>query len=281
VEGPQDVPNVRKLQKGYRLTPLNLWGTGREVPERRDVMQPFDQEKDPLAPWKTLNAVLAENPPPAEHESLMKQFATIGLGPGLDIEEQEEVTKENLVRAAAAGKQLLDQAFQSGYLSTLVNGWRYPSRHMGRAGDDFMLRAIWQALAGIISNDPEEAIYLATFTDGTGEPLTGANTYEVRFAPDQNPPQDAFWSLTMYTGDKNLVPNPIDRFSLGDRSKSLKKDLDGGLTLYVQHESPGEDKESNWLPAPEGSFYLVLRMYQPHQEVIDAKWEAPPLQKVG
>jgi hypothetical protein len=280
VAGPDDVQNVRKLQEQYRLTPLSLWGTGSEVPERRDVLVPFDQEKDPLAPWKTLNAVLAENPPPAKHEQLMKQFATIGIGPGLDVEEQDEVTKENLARAATAGRQLLEQNFQSGFSATFVSGWRYPNRRIGRAGDDFLLRAAWQSLAGMAANDPEEAVYLLCQADGNGEPLTGAKSYEMHFAPGQEPPADAFWSLTMYS-NYNLVPNPIDRYSLGDRSKGLKRDSDGALTIYIQHDSPGEEKESNWLPAPEGAFYLLLRMYQPHQEVIDAKWAAPPVEKVG
>jgi hypothetical protein len=281
VDGPDDAPNVQKLQEEYRLTSLSLWGTESEVPEHRDVLVPFDQEKDPLAPWKTLNAMLAENPPPAKHEQLMKQFATIGVGPGLDVEEQDEVTKENLMRAAAVGKQLLNANFTSGWSTITLNGWRYPSPHEGRAGDDFLLRAVWQSLAGIVANDPEEAVYLLALADGDGEPLTGANGYEVRFAPGQEPPVDAFWSLTMYSTNYNLVPNPIDRYSLGDRTKGLKRDSDGGLTFYVQHESPGEDEESNWLPAPDGPFFVILRMYQPHQEVIDAKWAAPPAQKVG
>jgi hypothetical protein len=280
VDGSDDVPNVQKLQEEYRLTPLSLFGTESEVPERRDVMVPFDQEKDPLAPWKTLNAMLAENPPPAKHEQLMKQFATIGIGPGLDVEEQDEVTKENLVRAAAVGRQLLNENLQSGWSATYVNGWRFLNRRVGRAGDDFLLRAAWQSLLGIVDNDPEEAVYVGGYTDGDGEPLTGANSYEMRFAPGQEPPVDAFWSLTMYS-NYNLVPNPIDRYSLGDRSKDLKRDSDGGLTIYIQHDSPGEEKESNWLPAPEGTFNLFMRMYQPHQEVIDAKWVAPSVEKVG
>jgi hypothetical protein len=280
VNGPDDVPNVRKLQEEYRLTPLSLWGTESEVPERRDVMQPFDQQKDPLAPWKTLNAMLAENPPPPKHDQLMKQFATIGIGPGLNVEDQDEVTKENLVRAAAAGKQLLSENLKSGWSATYVNGWRFLNRRIGRAGDDFLLRAAWQSLLGIVDNDPEEAVYVGGYTDGDGEPLTGANRYEMHFAPGQEPPVDAFWSLTMYA-NYNLVPNPIDRYSLGDRSKGMKRDTDGGLTIYIQHDSPGEEKESNWLPAPEGTFNLFMRMYQPRQEVIDAKWAAPPVQKVG
>jgi len=280
VDGPDDVPNVRKLQEEYRLTPLSLWGTESEVPERRDVMQPFDQQKDPLAPWKTLNAMLAENPPPPNHGQLMKQFATIGIGPGLNVEDQDEVTKENLVRAAAAGRQLIEQNLQSGWSATYVNGWRYLNRRIGRAGDDFLLRAAWQSLLGIVDNDPEEAVYVGLYTDGDGESLTGANSYEMRLAPGQEPPVDAFWSLTMYA-NYNLVPNPIDRYSLGDRSKGLKRDSDGGLTIYIQHDSPGEEKESNWLPAPEGTFNLFMRMYQPRQEVLDAKWAAPPVEKVG
>ena len=91
---------------------------------------------------------------------------------------------------------------------------------------------------------------------------------------------DAFWSMTMYA-NMNLVPNAIDRYSLGDRTKGLKRDSDGGLTIYMQHDSPGEEKESNWLPAPEGTFNLFMRMYQPRQEVLDAKWVAPSVEKVG
>jgi hypothetical protein len=280
VDGPEDVPNVRALQEEYRLTPLSLWGTDREVAERRDVLEPSDPEGDPLAPWKTLNAMLAENPPPPEHELLMKQFATIGIGPGADVEAQDEGTKEGLARAAAVGRQLLDQNFNSGWSTTQINGWRYPSRRIGRAGDDFLLRAVWQSLAGIVANDPEEAVYLLVQADADGGALTGANRYEMRFAAGREPPVDAFWSLTMYS-NYNLVPNPIERYSLGDRSGGLRRDPEGGLAFYLQHESPGAEKEPNWLPAPEGPFFLILRMYQPHPEVVDAVWEAPPVRKVG
>lgn len=141
---------------------------------------------------------------------------------------------------------------------------RYPSRHIGSAGDDFLLRAVWHSLAGIVAHDPEEAVYLGSFTDGDGDALTGATSYEMHFAPGQDPPVDAFWALTMSLkmySNYNLVPNPIDRYSLGDRSKGLKRDSDGGLSFYIQHESPGEEKDSNWLPAPEGPFNLFLRLY--------------------
>ncbi len=280
VEGVEDEPNVHRLQEQYHLTPLSLYGTNHEVPERRDVLAPGDPQQDPLAPWKLLNAVLAENPPLARHDQLMKQFATIGIGPDLDVTQQDEVTKQNLVRAALTGMQLLKQYFLSGSSTTLVHGWRYPTRKIGRAGDDFLLRAAGQSLAGIAALDPEEAVYLVNFTDESGEKLTGKHRYELHFAAGQEPPVDAFWSLTMYA-NYNLVPNPHNRYSIGDRTKGVQRDAEGGLTIYIQHESPGKDKESNWLPAPQGEFFVVLRLYQPRAEVIEAIWEGPPLKKVG
>ena len=132
VNGAEDVANVRELQSQYRLTPLSLWGQpGATVPERRDVLKPIDVTEDPLGPWKTLNAVLAENPPPEEHAVLLEQFATIGIGPGLDVEAQPDVVKNSLVRAAGAGMQLLKQYFLGGAWATVVNGWRYPPPALG------------------------------------------------------------------------------------------------------------------------------------------------------
>jgi hypothetical protein len=105
-------------------------------------------------------------------------------------------------------------------------------------------------------------------------------SYRFTFAPGELPPADAFWSLTMYGLDANLVSNPIDRFSIGDRTPGMKKNADGSLTLYIQHESPGEEWKDNWLPAPDGRFTMTLRLYHPRQEVYDGEWVAPPLETV-
>jgi hypothetical protein len=279
VDGPEDLPHVHRLQQQYHLTPLSLYGTKKKVPQRRDLLVAGDPKADPLASWKLLNQVLAENPPPAAHASLLQQFATIGIGPGLDVAGQDEITKQSLLRAAMEGMQVLKQSFLSGFSAKLVNGWRYPNAKIGRAGDDFLLRAAWQSMGGIVAHDPAEGVYLVNFTDHNGEKLSGESRYTMRVAPGQEPPVDAFWSLTMYA-DYNLVPNPLNRYAIGDRTKGLQRDADGGLTLYIQHTSPGKGKESNWLPAPEGSFFLILRMYQPHREVIEAQWAAPPLKKI-
>jgi hypothetical protein len=285
VDGTEDVPNVRELQSQYRLTPLSLWGQpGATAPERRDVLKPTEVADDPLGPWKFLNALLVENPPPARHAMLFKQFGTVGIGPGLDPEAQPEVVKQNLLRAAGAGMQAVKQYFLSGDWASAVNGWRYPPPGYGRAGerDDFLLRSAGQAMGGIIANDPAEAVYLVNQEDGDGNKLAGDRRYELRFEHDTLPPVDSFWSLTLYKEDMNLVPNPANRYAVGDRSAGLRRDPDGALTISIQAKSPGEGQEANWLPCPpEGTWFLVLRLYLPRPEVVDATWECPPVRLVA
>jgi hypothetical protein len=281
IDGVEDLPAVRALQQQYGLTPLSLWGTDQQVPDQRDVFEPVRSTEDPLGPWKALNAMLVENPPPAEHAILLKQFATIGIGPGLDVDTQPAAVKENLVRAFGGGMRLLKQHFLSGDWATVVNGWRYPPRTEGRFGDELLHRAADQSLAGIVANDPQEAVYLLNFTDDNGAKFSGDHRYELQFTGDNLPPVDAFWSLTMYAADYNLVANPLNRYSIGDRTPNLAKDADGGMTLYIQATSPGADKESNWLPCPaEGTWFIILRMYQPRDEVIEATWRCPAVRKV-
>ena len=281
VDGAQDAPNVRQLQSQYRLTPLSLWGQpAAAAPERRDVLKPVEVADDPVGPWKTLNALLVENPPPERHAPLFKQFGKVGIGPGLDVEAQPEVVKQNLLRAAGAGMQLIKQYFLSGDWASPVNGWRYPPPGYGRAGerDDFLLRSAGQAMGGIIANDPAEAVYLVNQEDGDGNKLAGDRRYELRFEHDTLPPVDSFWSLTIYKEDMNLVPNPANRYAVGDRTAGLQRDPDGALTISIQAESPREGQDANWLPCPaEGTWFLVLRLYRPRPEVVDATWECPPI----
>ena len=181
VDGDADVPAARALQEQFRLTPLSTWGKrGVVVPGRRDVYAPVKAGQDPLGPWKTLNAMLAENPPPEHHAVVLGQFARIGVGPGLDVEAQPNVVKQGLTRAAMTGMGLLRQQFLSGEWATVVNGWRYPPPDMGHFGDDFLQRAADQSMAGITANDPAESVYLVNFTDadgshaGAGRPLRAA-----------------------------------------------------------------------------------------------------------
>jgi hypothetical protein len=281
VEDDSDVSTVRELQEHYRLTPLSQWGLERPVrSERRDVLEPIEPEKDPLGPFKTLNAMLEENPPPDHHDVVLGQFALVGIGPGLDVEAQPDAVKRGLIRAEVLGMALLKEQFLSGDWATIVNGWRYPPPEIGRYGDDFLLRAADQSLAGIACNDPAEGVYLVTFTDAEGNTFDGDGSYQLHFDADGMPPVDSFWSLAMYGPDLNLVANPIDRYSIGDRTAGLETDPDGGLTIYLQAGTPGAGKEANWLPCPAtDEWFVILRMYLPRPEVIDAKWECPPVER--
>ncbi|MBJ6637073.1 DUF1254 domain-containing protein [Streptomyces sp. DHE7-1] len=283
MNGPDDVPRVRELQEHYRLTPLSLYGQPEaKVPESRDVLTPIPVEEDPLGPWKTLNAMLAENPPPSHHQLLLEQFAQIAIGPGLDVEAQPDAVKQSLIRAAAVGLPLLRQQILSGDWAHLVNGWRYPPTQMGRFGDDFLKRAADQALLGVAANDPAEAVYLLNFDDADGNKLVSNGRYELHFRAGALPPVDAFWSLSAYQEDMNLIPNEADRYSIGDRTTGLQRDEDGGLTIHLQSEPPDQGREGNWLPtAKSGNWFVALRMYRPHAEVIDAVWECPPLTRVA
>ena len=114
--------------------------------------------------------------------------------------------------------------------------------------------------------------------DSDRQPLSGAARYTLHFEKDQLPPADAFWSLTMYGADQFFVANPIDRFAIGDRDK-LRFNADGSLDLYIQHDSPGEARQSNWLPAPVGPFSMNLRLYLPRREALDGRWTPPAIRK--
>jgi hypothetical protein len=283
LRGPDDLPAIRAVMAQYKLTPLSFWSKpGETAPESYDVLKPFDRKTDPLADWKTMNATMAANPPPSRHALLLNQFVQIGIGPGLDVDKLDEATKRGLARAAIDGRNLLDAAIRQGARQKNVNGWNYPPPDMGRAGDkdDFLLRAALQCMWGIVANDPAEAIYLNTSIDPEGQQLTGANSYVMHFAKGELPEVKAFWSITLYDAKHNLVANPIKRYALGDRDK-LKFNADGSLDIYIQNESPGTDKEPNWLPSPSGEFNLVLRSYLPSAAIQEQRWTPPSVKRVS
>jgi len=282
VASEQDLPAVHALQQQYKLTPLSLWGRAdAKLPESRDVWAPFDVATDSLAHWKTMNRAMTENPPDARHDLLLKNFATIGVGPGQDVDKLDDATKRGLIRAAREGWRQLNASATASYrMKTVAGGWRYPPTTFGRTSqaDDFVVRGGLQSLIGITANDPEESVYLNTRSDAQGKPLHGDKRYVMRFGPGEQPDVKAFWSLTMYGYDRNFIDNVIDRYSLGDRSSGLKKDADGGMTLYIQADSPGSGKEGNWLPSPKGKpFYVVLRGYIPGKALLDQTWVPPAL----
>jgi hypothetical protein len=202
----------------------------------------------------------------------------VGPGKEQDIDQLDPGTKRGLARAAVDGRKMLNEVIRSGDMGKKINYWSIPPKDFGTAGlhDDFLLRGSLQCLGGIIANDPAEAVYFNTSFDGVGQSLDGAKKYVIRFEPDQLPDVRAFWSMTLYAPTYNFTPNPIHRYSIGDRSKQVKNGADGSLTIYVQNTSPGADKESNWLPSTKsGLFYLLMRTYIPGPAILAQTW-APP-----
>ena len=174
----------------------------------------------------------------------------------------------------AAGQKQMQEATRG----KEVNGWEI-TLDMGRYGTNYPYRASW-TFYGVGGNLAEDAVYPFASKDGDGAALNGANTYVLHFSKGEIPPVNAFWSLTMYDAESYLVPNAINRYALGDRS-GMKFGDDGSLTIYIQNQAPGADRQANWLPAPkEGDFRLALRLYAPKNEVADGTWSPPAIKRV-
>ena len=149
---------------------------------------------------------------------------------------------------------------------------------MGAYGNSYLKRTL-VALTGLGANLPEDAVYLQNICDAEREPLNGLNKYALHFAKDEIPPMNGFWSITLYDKDGYPTINALDRNALGDHD-NLECNADGSLDLYFQHESPGKNKESNWLPAPKGDFTMMMRLYAPKIEVLDGRWVPPAIHRV-
>src|SRR5215831_2677699 len=207
----------------------------------------------------------------------------------IGIEPCKPFTLANLDPAVqAALKDLPDAALKriganQKSLGSEANGWLM-TKGLGQYGTDYMKRAVVAAF-GWPANLQDDAVYPYTTVDSKGETLTGANKYTLTFAKGQVPPVNAFWSITMYEIDQGwwFVPNPLNKFTVSPRN-NLKYNADGSVTLYFQNESPGTDKEANWLPAPKSEFIPMMRMYWPKEtppSVLDGSWKPPQIQKVG
>lgn len=285
ISNAADKANVHALQDRYRLTPLSQWGQpAAQRAEDRSVWKPYDRKADPLNEWKTINRVMAENPPEARLAAWMAQLASIGVGPGLDIDKLDAATRRGLARAAVDGRKLIKQAAEAGFGRLLLNGWEIQPLHFGRLGlsDQYLTRAAIQSMGGIIANDMDEAAYISAHNDGAGNRLDGSRQrYQIHFAPQDLPDAKAFWSLSMYDESTNFVANPINRYAIGDRSPGLHKDADGGLTLYLQADDPGPQKQANWLPIPRAPFYATFRAYVPGEAIVQRRWVPPAIQPLG
>ncbi|MBP2453317.1 DUF1254 domain-containing protein [Mycolicibacterium lutetiense] len=284
--GPEDLDNVTKIQSEYKAEPLSKF-EGKPAPTAApaiDFVVPQNPEEERKSPkfFETMNFLLQFMPVLDTEKELRAKFTSIGIGSDekLDISalsaDKQKAFQDGLADAWTEYDPIQAKV-ESGQIpvgdlfgSRQTLGTNYPYRMAG-------------AINGIFGNDKAEAMYPSFSNDSTGAPLDGANKYTYRYAPGQLPPVNAFWSVTMYRMPQSLlVANPINRYLINSPMlPTLKQDPDGGYTLYIQRESPGAEKESNWLPAPEGPFRLTQRLYWPKEAALNGTWQAPVPQKVG
>ncbi|WP_394329535.1 DUF1254 domain-containing protein [Mycobacteroides abscessus] len=282
--GPDDIDNVKMIQAGYTMEPLSAF-LGQQAPQAAPTVEfpvplSAEQQRTSSKFFETLDFILRYVPVLDSEKELRTKFASIGIGADSDLtidslSPEKRDAFEGAITDAWKEFDGLQAKIDAGKVSS---NDLFGTRQM--LGDNYLYRMAG-AVNGIYGNTAAESIYPMFPNDADGQPLDGANTYIYRFAPGQLPPVRAFWSLTMYRMPESLlVANPINRYLINSPMlASLQQDPDGGYTIYVQHESPGADRESNWLPAPEGSFRLVERLYWPEQAALDGTWHAPKPQK--
>jgi hypothetical protein len=285
---PSDIGNVKKIQAGYRVQPLSAFLHQPAPPAAPQIDFPkIDKELAKSNPFAYLNFVLQFCPTAPEETALRARFAEIGIAPGKPFAagQLSEAQKAEMLQGMKEGFAAIQKRADN--VGKNINGWRVGSALGDRAffHGDYELRAAG-ALLGIYGNDAAEATYPLTKTDATGAPLDGhSHKYTLTFTTGLYPPVNAFWSVTMYDGKTQLlIENPINRYLINSPMlTSLKKNNDGSLTIYIQKDSPGADMKSNWLPAPDGPIYLVMRLYWPKVERPSilppgsGTWEPPPV----
>jgi len=265
---PADIANVEKVQAGYKVQPLSAF-LGQPAPPVASKIDfvPATTEGIKKNYYEYLDAALQFVPESAQDKDVRARLARIGIGPGktFDFKDLSEEHKAAVLLGMKAGDEKVDKFLAAGVKN--INGWNIGSFFGDRDfyKGDWLMRAA-AAKGGLYGNDAAEATYPYTRTDEKGETLDGSkHNYTITFPAGQLPPVNAFWSVTMYDGKSQLlIKNPIDRYLLNSPMLSaMKKNKDGSLTLYIQKDSPGKALEANWLPAPNDTIYLVMRLYWP------------------
>ncbi|MDR8402315.1 DUF1254 domain-containing protein [Paraburkholderia sp. USG1] len=283
---PNDIDNVKRIQSGYKVQSLSQF-LNKPAPAPApaiDFIKPLSADDERTSPkfFEELNFILQFCPTHPSEKALMARFGKLGIGAGRTFDEQS-LTPE--VRQAV--------------VDGMADAWKIFAEHKAtkldtgilQSGDGFGTRAFLKndylarmssAVLGIYGNSKQEAMYPLYFVDSDKQKLDGSHSYTLHFAASQLPPVNAFWSLTLYELPSSLLyTNALNRYLINSPMlPDLKRDSDGGLTLYIQHDSPGAEKQANWLPAPGGPFFSVLRLYWPKPAALDGKWKAPPMTRV-
>jgi hypothetical protein len=285
---PADYKAVHAIQDQYKLVPFNAYGKPYTPPpgkvdpniDMKTAVRDQVNRLDAAAYFKLLAALMRDNPPAAEDAPMVAKMAKIGIVPGQDFDagKLDPAVAKGLQGAPKAAQEKIMAGFKTE--STFVNGWGIFLK-TGLYGTNYLDRALITAV-GLGANRPQDAVYPTSEGSADGKPYEGADKYVMHFDKGQMPPVNGFWSLTMYDTEFFFVPNALNRYTLSQRNK-FTYNKNGSVDLYLQNESPGKAKESNWLPAPKGKFIPMLRLYWPKEtppSILDGTWKPPAVQKV-
>lgn len=284
---PEDYKAVHELQDQCKLVPLSSYGKPYTPPEgkvdpsidMKTAVREQVNRMDAKEYFSLLSQLLKTNPPSAADAPALARFAKIGLVPGKDFD-AAKLNADFVKRIPEVGFDRIMAQFKLNREVKDVNGWGFTTK-TGIYGADYPMRALVTAI-GLGANRPQDAVYPTSLKDSERRAYEGSSKYVMHFPKGHLPPVHGFWSLTMYNDKYFFVTNPINRYSISARQK-LKSNPDGSTDLYIQKDSPGPDKESNWLPAPAGKFVLMLRMYWPDERkpsIINGSWTIPAVKKV-
>jgi hypothetical protein len=285
VNGDADLPAAREVQAGFLALPLSVFekqGLRFEVPKQyeyaRFEFKPTGPE--PLRMFETIGfgmkVFLSRSDDFSDADVAAAHPIGLSVANGFDWHSLDEPTKRGLARAATTASAIIEDTYANA--AENVSGWRY-TMGGGRAGFDYALRAAMAAnLTG--ANVPEEILYPNTRVDDEGAVLSGANKYVLRFDKEKIPPVSVFWNLNMYDEKEFFIENNFKRYSIGSTTDGLKMGGDGSITIYIQKDDPGPDKQSNWLPAPAGSFNLTMRLYGAQTPILDGSYRPPGVKRV-
>jgi len=284
---PEDYAAVHALQDQFALVPLSSYGKPYTPPagtvdpsiDMKTAVREQVNRMDAVSYFNLLAQLMKANPPAAADAPELTKFAKIGLVPGKDFD-ASKLDADFVKRIPQVAFDRIMLQFKAGKSIRNINGWMYDSE-TGVYGTDYLNRAFVAAI-GLGANRIQDAVYPTSLKDAEGKAYDGANKYVIHIPKGQLPPVRGFWSVTMYDANYFFVANPINRYSISAR-QNLKANPDGSIDLYVQNQSPGADKESNWLPAPKDKFILMLRMYWPNEKppsIINGTWKPPACKKV-
>jgi hypothetical protein len=284
-DGPKDYDAVHKIQAGLKITPLSGWGKPPQAVEDKvdpsvDMKTPPKIQVDRMAAgdyFAYAAEIMKLQPPHITDQPILARMARVGIdrGQSFDIAKLDPAIRQALESAPKDAQQLM--AWKVPTLARDVNEWSMNTDTMGVYGNYYLKRAIVAQL-GLGANLPQDAIYPLNLGDEHGQPLDGTSDYTIHFEKSELPPVDAFWSITLYDQEGYQVANSLSRFAVSSWMP-LAYNPDGSLDLYFQNQSPGADKEANWLPAPTGPFNLTMRLYAPKSDALTGKWSPPPVMK--